>query len=200
MSRPATSFGPKTTDFRSIDLAWLRRKGARNVGYSGTLRWLHNGHVEAGGLRLRYRVTPRGGSPQDINEVIPIVRTPMHLGGFRHWFECPSCGRRCRIVYGGVRFRCRQCRGAKYESQYQHPALTLCDMRWRIRERLEERGSLDSRLSGLDDGLPPKPKGMHWSSYRRLEALDDKLAGRWRIGVGGRLVRNRQRRAGRRAR
>jgi hypothetical protein len=26
-------------------------------------------------------------------------------------------------------------------------------------------------LLGLDDGLPPKPKGMHWRIYRRLEQL-----------------------------
>jgi hypothetical protein len=207
MGRPATSSRPKTTDFHSIDLGWLRRKGARNVGYSGTIRWSRNGretgsigyYVEAGGLRLRYRNTPRGGSPEDIDELIPILTTPMHLGGARHWFECPSCGRRCRILYGGARFRCRQCRGAQYESQYQHGALTVCDMRWRIRERLEERGGLDSRLFGLDDGIGPKPPRMHWKTYRRLEARDEALADRWRIGIGGWLERT-QRIAARRVR
>ena len=49
-----------------------------------------------------------------------------HFGGVRHWFSCPSCGRRCRILYGGARFRCRLCRGARYESQYQAAALTAC--------------------------------------------------------------------------
>ena len=34
-------------------------------------------------------------------------------------------------------------------------------------------------LLGLDDGLPPKPKGMHWHTYRRLEQLDEHLADRW---------------------
>jgi hypothetical protein len=102
-------------------------------------------------------------------------------------------------LYGGARFRCRQCRGARYESQYQHGALTVCDIRWRIRERLEERGGLDSRLFGLDDWFPPKPPRMHWRTYRRLEALDEKLARRWRIGIGGWLERT-QRIAARRKR
>jgi hypothetical protein len=59
----------------------------------------------------------------------PIITTRMHFGGVRHWFSCPSCGRRYRILYGGARFRCRPCRGARYESQYQAAALTTCDRR-----------------------------------------------------------------------
>ena len=207
MARSPMYMTSKVEDFRSIDLAWLRRKGARNVGYSGRITWSRNGkvtgsigyHLEAQGLRLNYRHTPHNGVPEDISELITITTTAMHFGSVRHWFECPSCWRRCRILYGGGRFRCRLCRGARYESQYQHPALTLCDTRWRIRQRLEERGGLDSRLFGLDDGIGPKPPRMHWKTYRRLEAHDENLAGRWRIGIGGWLERT-QRIAARRAR
>ena len=42
---------------------------------------------------------------------------------------------------------------------------------------------------GLDDGLPPKPAGMHWKTYRKLEALDEALARRWCIGMHGYLER-----------
>jgi hypothetical protein len=35
------------------------------------------------------------------------------FGGCRHWFRCPSCQRRCRLIYGGAHFRCRICRRAK---------------------------------------------------------------------------------------
>jgi hypothetical protein len=113
MARPASSFRPKTSDFHAIDITWLRRKGARYVDYSGTIRWSRNGRetgsigyrVEATGLRLIYRTTPRDGSSEEINELIEIVTTPMRLGGCRHWFACPYCFRRCRILYGGARFR-----------------------------------------------------------------------------------------------
>jgi hypothetical protein len=191
MVRPTTSIRPKTTDYRSIDIAWLRRKGVQNVGYSGSVRWSRNGEqtgsidytLEAIGLRLTYRTRPQGGSWEDVNELIRIVTTQMHLGGCRHWFACPSCGRRCRILYGGARFRCRLCRGAAYESQYQNRLSTIGDMRWRIRDRLEERGSEMPWLCGLDDGFPEKPPRMHWRTYRRLEEQDRKLAARWCVGA-----------------
>jgi hypothetical protein len=184
----------KVDDFLSIDLAWIRRKGGRHVGCSGRISWSRAGaesasigyEIEHGGMRLRYRHAQCGGAPEDISEVIPIVTTPMHFGGCRHWFACLSCRRRCRIVYGGNVFRCRLCCGAKYESQYQHPALSISDRRWRIRKHLENRGGQVWPF-GLDDGFPPKPKGMHWRTYRRLEQLDDDLAGRWRCGVAGYL-------------
>jgi hypothetical protein len=193
MAKPATSLKPKTTDFRSIDIGWLRRKGAREVGYSGTIRWSRRGtetasigyRVEPGGLRLHYRIRPRAGEPEEINELVPITTTEAskHLGGRRHWFVCPACRRRCCILYGGTRFRCRLCRGAVYESQYQHPALTVCDIRWGIRERLEERGGWEAGFLGLDDGFPPRPKWMRKRAYKRLEARDNKLARRWVLGV-----------------
>jgi hypothetical protein len=116
------------------------------------------------------------------HEMIPIVTTATRFGGVRHWFACPSCRRRCRIVYGGPNFRCRVCRRARYESQYEHPALRICSRRWRIRRKLQERGGPRCPW-GLDDGFPPKPSRMHLRTYRRLQALDQRLAGRWSIGI-----------------
>jgi hypothetical protein len=198
MARPALHLTPTVDEFHSIDIAWLRRRGTCYVGYFGSLRWTRHGQetgsigytVEREGLRLRYRTIPRlGGMPRDVNELVPIVTTPTNFGGVQHWFLCLSCRRRCRIIYGGSLFRCRRCCGARYESQYRHPALTICDRRWAIRRRLEERGSSSALGFGLDDGLPLRPKGMHWRTYRRLKQLDDRLAGRWWCGVNGFLER-----------
>jgi len=196
MPRPATSTTRRIDEFNTIDLVWLRRQGARTIGHTGQLTWRRNGQVhgsigyalEATGLRLRYWHTPYGGAPESIDEVIPIVTTTQHLGGDRHWFACPSCRRRCRIIYGGSRFRFRLCQGAYYRSQYQHAALSICDQRWAIRRRLEERGGAPWGWS-LDDGFPPKPKGMWWRTYRKLKVLDERLAGRWSIGMSGFLER-----------
>ena len=115
MVKPAMPVTPKTTDYRTVDLAWFRRKGARHVGDSGQITWRRRGEVtgsigyrlEPRGLRLHYPNTPYGGMPEDVNDLIPIVTTRMQFGGVGHWFLCPSCGRRCRILYGGARFRCR---------------------------------------------------------------------------------------------
>ena len=141
-----------------------------------------------------YQVTSGGGAPEHIDELIPIVTTPMHLGGSRRWFSCPSCRRRCRLLYGGARFRCRLCRGATYELQYENRPMRITAIRWRLRARLEERGSKLAGILGLDDGFPEKPPRMHWSTYHRLEALDHKLADRWCVGVGEWLERTDPRR------
>ena len=37
------------------------------------------------------------------------------FGGRRRWFECPGCGRACRVLFGGP-FRCRRCHGLHYTS------------------------------------------------------------------------------------
>ena len=121
MARPALYLATKVEELRAIDIGWLRRRGARDVGYSGRISWSRNGEetgsvgydVTSSGLRLRYRCTPYGGSPEEVDEVISVVTTPMHFGGCRHWFRCPSCQRRCRLIYGGAHFRCRICRRAK---------------------------------------------------------------------------------------
>ncbi len=156
MVRPAMHLTSKTDDFRSIDLAWLRRRGARNVGYTGRITWSRHEaetaaigyQLEAGGLRLSYTHTRYGGLPESASELIPIVTTTMHFGGCRHWFVCLSCGRRCRILYGGSHFRCRLCRSAKYESQYESEPFRLSRRRWRIRALLEERAGQACPLSG----------------------------------------------------
>jgi hypothetical protein len=66
---------PKTTDYRTVNLAWLRCKGARHIGYSGQITWRRRGEVtgsigyrlESRGLRLNYRNTPYGGMPEDVD-------------------------------------------------------------------------------------------------------------------------------------
>jgi len=176
----------KCHEHHSVDLAWLRRKGYLRPGYSGSVTWSRFGQktgfidyrVETDGLRLIYRTRPHGGDWQGVNELIAFSATRANFGGFRKWFLCPSCSRRCRILYGGARFRCRRCYRLKYESQYE-PAFGRAASRvHKLRERLGASGS-------LDDPFPPKPKGMHWKTYRRLEALDEHLQNQWAVGIMG---------------
>jgi hypothetical protein len=126
---------------------------------------------------------------QPVTELIPIAITPAALGGYRHWFLCPGCKRRCRILHRADRFRCRLCLGAKYESQYESEPMRICARRWRIRKWLEDRGGAPWPF-GLDEGFPPKPPRMHWKTYRRLQALDEDLEDRWRIGIQAWLDRS----------
>jgi hypothetical protein len=143
----------------------MRFKWANSIS---RITWSHRGverasigyTVEPGGLRLSYQLSTNG-TGVSVTEVLPIVTTATQFGGRRHWFSCPGCGRRCRIVYHSERFRCRRCLGAHHQSQYQNEALNTCARRWRLRSLLEERGGMAWPLA-LDDGFPPKPPRMHW--------------------------------------
>lgn len=52
--------------------------------------------------------------------IVPILRTPQHLGGKRPWFGCPRCLRRCATLFrprGEPAPACRRCMGLVYEAQ-----------------------------------------------------------------------------------
>jgi hypothetical protein len=108
-----------TSDFHKIDLADMDR----SPHFFGTLTWSTVGRKTGSirywktqnGLEISYAAS--GG--QNICEVIPYTYTATQFGGTRKWFKCLSCGRRCRVLYGGRHFRCRQCYGTKYASQYE---------------------------------------------------------------------------------
>ncbi len=138
--------------------------------------------VDTDGLRLIYRTRPNGGDWQDVNELIPFSATRANFGGFRKWLLCPSCSRRCRVLYGGSRFRCRRCYRLKYESQCE-PAFG----------RAASRATGFARGSGLPallmNPFRQNPKGMHWKTYRRLEALDEHLQNQWALGMMGWMER-----------
>lgn len=95
---------------------------------------------------------------------IAVVATIQRLGGVRWWFSCPGCDRRCAVVYRhreSVRYTCRVCTGACYES----PTVSRrrrAEMRaMKIRARLEVDPA---------DGTVAKPAGMHQATYERLVA------------------------------
>ncbi|MFY0609926.1 MAG: hypothetical protein JXQ99_00255 [Hyphomicrobiaceae bacterium] len=179
----SASFGflvDKCEEFQSIDLSFLRKENALTNGNRGQLTWSRRGEpfasiryvVEPAGLRLIYRTRSRGSDWQDVNDLIPFEETPTQFGGLRRWFACPGCQKRCRIIYGGSYFRCRNCHGLKYESQYEDAVSRATSQRHKLRQRL-------GQSSSLDDPFPDKPKGMHWKTYQRLVERDEALGNIW---------------------
>jgi hypothetical protein len=174
----------KCNDYQSIDLAWLRRKKLLKVGHWSSLSWSRRGQqtgsirIEclAHGVRLVYRQRQHGGAWQDVADFVPLVETPTRFGGRRQWFECLSCHRRCRILYGGAYFRCRRCHRLKYETQYEPPYARAATRALKIRDRLGGKG-------GIDDPFPEKPKYMRWATYDRLRNEADDLERRWTGGI-----------------
>ena len=180
----------KCHETNSIDFEWLERKKLFNVGRWSTLTWSRGGReigsirIEAqqSGTRLSYRARQSGDTWQEISELVPIVETKTNFDGRRRWFLCLSCRRRCRILYGGIYFRCRRCHHLKYESQYESGYSRAADQAHALRKRLGQVGS-------LDEPFPHRPKGMHSKTYRRLKQMDEHLQQRWAVGVMGWMQR-----------
>lgn len=164
-----------------VDLAYMNRKGLLRRHSSGSLSWSRGGEptgrinytVLPYALRLSYRYQGYGDTDwTSVEEDVAFSWTPTAFGGERRWLLCPGCGRRCRLLYGGARFRCRRCQRLVYESQYEAPWERSLTQAQAVRQKLGGSGS-------MDDPFPAKPKGMHWKTYRRLEAEDELAEARW---------------------
>lgn len=161
---------PRTHQFLDLDLASLKRLRMLRPGYSGTLTWTQGKRnigsigiwVRENSMLLTYRNKAYGRDWEDIQETIQLTCTPAGFGGSRKWFVCPSCRGRVRVLYGGRLYRCRKCRGATYESQYEPMFYASHARIRRLRKRLGGSGG-DSWAR-----TPNRPKGMHHTTYIHL--------------------------------
>ena len=148
----------------------LARQGRLEPGYSEQVQLLR-GRREVGAISLQrsedililgYWIKfPGSTGSEKVEERVPLLRTSQPLGGERLWFACPSCERRCTVLYGARRFRCRLCTGASYASQYEKRGARLFRRVRAIRARLGGAGS-------VFEPFPEKPKRMRWTTYLRL--------------------------------
>lgn len=161
-------YRPKVEELKRLDLVLLRRRGYLS-GFPANLSW-SCGEEPAGsiglqaksdGVRLFYRTRRDDAEWHDIDETVPTEWTPTRFGGRRQWFICLTCARRCRILYGGTRFRCRRCSRLSYSSQAESRADRANRAMFKIVRRLDPTQDFNE--------LPPKPKGMHWQTYNRLD-------------------------------
>ena len=104
----------------------------------------------------------------------PGTPRPCNYGGRRPWFQCPGmvngtrCGRRVAKLYQrGRYFRCRTCQKLAYSTQRETGTERLRERACRIRKRL-------GGPQNIFAPFPPKPKGMHWKTYIRLEEKAEK--------------------------
>ena len=160
----------------AIDLAQLRRL---KPGWSRSIKWSWGRrptgsisiHASQQCLRVTYRYERPGGAWREVEQTLYFTETETPFGGRRRWFECPSCLRPCRVLYGCGHFVCRQCGGLRYASQNENAG-------GRARNRVQK---LRMRLGGsgnLLEAFPPRPKHMQWRTYRRLRDLDGRLLNR----------------------
>lgn len=98
-------------------------------------------------------------------ERIVTTWTRTNFGGQRQWFLCPSCDRRCAIIYprgNGPLWCCRICGNGCYLSEHMSPKDRKLHKAFKLRERLGQQ------KGGIIAPFPPKPKGMHTKTYDRL--------------------------------
>ena len=122
--------------------------------------------LQQNGLRLLYWVRGPNGERISVNEFVPFAYTQTRFGGRRQWFMCLKCGRRCRRIFGGRHFRCRQCHGLEYASRNMSAAQRAIHRADRIANRLHDmwKGTTKGKCE-----FPPKPSRMRWRTYRRLK-------------------------------
>ena len=166
MGRPSGCGKPTPGSFIRLDVRWLNRDGLLTPGRVSIVRETHHGRprgvvrIEAGDDGVWLTIHGR-------RQWLGITETPVHLGGSRPWFRC-GCGNRAAILYGsphtgGSRFACRECKRLAYPSQREDPRHRPITMASRIRQQLGGSPS-------LAQPFPPKPKGMHWTTYERRRA------------------------------
>jgi len=111
------------------------------------------------GVLIEYGV---GGERRECR--VGFMATPQPFGSVRHWFLCPSCWRRCCVLYLTYNVLCRKCLGVNYQSER-----TSAWTGWRRMEKIRKR------LRGYPTGsthapCPDRPLGAHRSTYERLTA------------------------------
>ncbi len=112
-----------------LDVRTLARAGALRPGTTATVAWGSGAAVTTevrpdapGVVLLRYQACTGRVLESTVDEPVPLTRTPCTFGGSRPWFRCPSCGRRCAVLYGlAGRFRCRGCHRLAYASTRRKP-------------------------------------------------------------------------------
>lgn len=166
---------PKVEECSSIDANRLNRDGCLNNGWNGTMTWSRNGVKSSSiGMRTTTNYLHLGYSSEQYGSVIQpiqIERLSCRFGGSRTYFRC-DCGKRVVKLYSlGRLFLCRHCYGLFHSSKNEG----FWDRSLRQRTKHRRRLSEDTSLEAYE---MPKPKGMWWKTYYRLQEAAQAAEGR----------------------
>lgn len=151
----------KVQDCLRISVSSLKKHGVLGTSWAGQWAWPSNRDGKAQSIvemtittdAVHLFFTSHGKS---VRQVLVLAHVPNAYGGVRTYLACPKCRSRRRDVYflDGL-FLCRVCHGLPYCSQSEG----LIDRTLRAERKLELK--LGSRYK--------KPKGMHRTTFRRLQ-------------------------------
>lgn len=115
----------------------------------------------------------------DYQQTVHLTQTPCHYGNWRNWFICPHCSRGVAVLYlGGSGLGCRKCYRLVYAIENKTKSDRAIDSGFKIRDRLGWRGGF------IGDTGSGKPKGMHWTTFKKLVARHDDYAAAVFGGIG----------------
>jgi hypothetical protein len=152
-----------------IDVRELHRRGALVPGVSATMEWNRDGEpngsigclVAKDKITLHYKCKVNGQKWEKVEQEIYLEYTDCAYGGKRPWFTC-WCTRRVAVLYAaGKWFLCRKCYRLIHRSVNEGKRSRAYRKMLRIRKLL----GYDSNIM---DPILFKPKGMHYTTFRRL--------------------------------
>jgi hypothetical protein len=100
-----------------------------------------------------------------------FCETQTVFGHPRLWFVCPTCGRRCRVLFGSWRIACGRCHRVRYLTQTDSPSGRAVRGMFRVVRRFNPAATVNQ--------IPPRPYGMHRSTYKRLVQKHAAYSRRW---------------------
>ena len=135
-----------------LDVYYCQRNGILEPGLASIVRWTANGR-EVAAINVACResdacsdedhiialdVSFRFNKKENVTTEIRLQRTEQFFGGWRWWFTCPACNRRCQKVYLlGPVIGCRICHDLTYTScQTSHAEYRLMKrvFRWQANQ------------------------------------------------------------------
>jgi len=158
--------------YECFDLAWLSRGGKYDDQTPRT--WKYSG----GGLEITAYPGPWAVELHAEGHIhrIALTYSETRFGGRRPWLSCPHCQKRRRVLhYVQKSFVCRACFDLRYTSEVEDVLSRAARQRRRLMEK----------VGGSDPGgdFPLKPKGMHWKTYRAIEAKAQASLKAFALGV-----------------
>ena len=158
----------------SLDVRTWARMGILKAGNQFKMDWTDGSSI---GIEmasddqavLQYAVS---GDPR--RQSIDLERTACNYGGQRTWFVAPCCGNRAaKLFMRQGRFACRTCQRLAYSTQ----SLDYIQRQHRAIHRVTR-----NLANGGD-----KPKGMHWSTFSRLQDQIETIDRQLNIAADARL-------------
>lgn len=154
----------------SLDVRLWARFGYLKAGARFEARWSNGSSIGVaipgdGRVELHYAVD---GDPR--LQSVALTQTACNYGGQRTWFVAPCCGNRAaKLFMRWGRFACKTCQNLTYQVQ----TIDYIQRQHRARSRV-------TRKLGTGEH---KPKGMHWSTFYRLQERINVIDGRLNLSL-----------------